>query len=206
MDDDDPKAWRTAVDGRTGREYYYHRVTRVSRWTRPPCLEALLHTDETHQQPQQHQHQHEETAVSERKATSVIPTPDDDDDDDDVAAVEAAAVDASGGSSSVGGAFHAALADAVHSLISSHDDDDAVADALMLIASGCGVSVETTLQLATADDLINNLVVLMMRGAADVHCRRLALRVLCALAYCVETAECFRTNQSWVILASKAGR
>ena len=100
--------------------------------------------------------------------------------------------------------FHAVLTSAVGNL-TIIDDDNAVIDALLLIASRCGVSVETTLHLATEDNLINNLVVLMMRGTS-IQCRRLSLRILCALAYCVETAECFCTNQSWVILASKAGR
>ena len=183
MDEDDPKSWREAKDVKTGRTYYYHRVTRLSRWTKPPCL---MTPEENHEQKssdsipsveQNHHHQSDTVEVvvqkiSNRDSTQLH--------------------------------FHAVLTSAVSNL-TVIDDDNAVIDALLLIASRCGVSVETTLHLATEDNLINNLVVLMMRGTS-IQCRRLSLRILCALAYCVETAECFCTNQSWVILASKAGR
>ena len=33
--------WRTAVDERTGRTYWYHRKTRESTWTRPKCFDTL---------------------------------------------------------------------------------------------------------------------------------------------------------------------
>lgn len=31
--------WRTAIDERTGRTYWYHRITRESTWTKPKCFE-----------------------------------------------------------------------------------------------------------------------------------------------------------------------
>jgi hypothetical protein len=41
MDDenDNPSLWRSAVDPGTKRTYWYHRRTRQSTWTKPPCLE-----------------------------------------------------------------------------------------------------------------------------------------------------------------------
>lgn len=33
--------WRTAVDERTGRTYWYHRKTRESTWTRPKCFDTF---------------------------------------------------------------------------------------------------------------------------------------------------------------------
>jgi hypothetical protein len=33
--------WRTAVDERTGRTYWYHRITRESTWTKPKCFETI---------------------------------------------------------------------------------------------------------------------------------------------------------------------
>jgi hypothetical protein len=33
--------WRAAVDERTGRTYWYHRITRESTWTRPQCFETI---------------------------------------------------------------------------------------------------------------------------------------------------------------------
>ena len=189
MDENDPKSWREAQDAKTGRTYYYHRVTRLSRWTKPPCL---MTPEENHERlsndsvslSAEHNHHNQAStveAVAEQKFSNR---------------------DIVGDSTQLH--FHAVLTSAVGNL-TAMDDNNAVIDALLLIASRCGVSVETTLHLATEDNLINNLVVLMMRGTT-IQCRRLSLRILCALAYCVETAECFCTNQSWVILASKAGR
>jgi hypothetical protein len=37
--------WRTAVDERTGRTYWYHRKTRESTWTRPKCFDILEDTN-----------------------------------------------------------------------------------------------------------------------------------------------------------------
>lgn len=33
--------WRSAVDQKSGRTYWYHRITRESTWSRPACLEEL---------------------------------------------------------------------------------------------------------------------------------------------------------------------
>lgn len=37
--ENDALNWRTAVDQKSGRTYWYHRITRESTWTRPQCLE-----------------------------------------------------------------------------------------------------------------------------------------------------------------------
>lgn len=38
-ENDNPSLWRSAVDPSTNRTYWYHRRTRQSTWTKPPCLE-----------------------------------------------------------------------------------------------------------------------------------------------------------------------
>jgi hypothetical protein len=38
--------WRSAVDERTGRTYWYHRITRESTWTKPQCLMNLSSADD----------------------------------------------------------------------------------------------------------------------------------------------------------------
>ena len=35
---DDPSLWKTAIDPKTGRTYWYHRKTRESTWSKPECL------------------------------------------------------------------------------------------------------------------------------------------------------------------------
>jgi hypothetical protein len=34
-DIEDPKQWRAAVDPKTGKTYWYHRIRRISTWVRP---------------------------------------------------------------------------------------------------------------------------------------------------------------------------
>jgi len=38
--------WRSAVDERTGRTYWYHRLTRESTWTRPECFDTIAESVE----------------------------------------------------------------------------------------------------------------------------------------------------------------
>jgi len=38
MDEDDPSLWRSAIDKKSGKTYYYHRNSRNSTWKKPRCL------------------------------------------------------------------------------------------------------------------------------------------------------------------------
>ena len=36
--DDDAASWAESVDGKTGRKYYYNRVTKTTSWSKPKCM------------------------------------------------------------------------------------------------------------------------------------------------------------------------
>ena len=38
IDEDDPTLWRSAIDKKSGKTYYYHRNSRSSTWKKPKCL------------------------------------------------------------------------------------------------------------------------------------------------------------------------
>ena len=38
---DDPSAWRSATDVKSGRTYWYHRATRQTTWNMPACLAEI---------------------------------------------------------------------------------------------------------------------------------------------------------------------
>jgi len=46
LEEDIPSNWRVACDKATGVEYYYHKKTRLSQWTKPACLVALEEEEE----------------------------------------------------------------------------------------------------------------------------------------------------------------
>ena len=47
---DDPKQWRSAVDPKTGRTYWYHRVSRVSTWVKPTFQDDTRSSREYHEE------------------------------------------------------------------------------------------------------------------------------------------------------------
>ena len=47
---DDPKQWRSAVDPKTGRTYWYHRVSRVSTWVKPIFHDDARSSTEYHEE------------------------------------------------------------------------------------------------------------------------------------------------------------
>ena len=44
--EDDPSAWRSAVDAKSGRTYWYHRTTRQTTWKMPECLVEVQKSNE----------------------------------------------------------------------------------------------------------------------------------------------------------------
>jgi hypothetical protein len=51
--------WRSAIDERTGRTYWYHRITRESTWTKPPCLQSAESLQSLPKQQNENSNDHE---------------------------------------------------------------------------------------------------------------------------------------------------
>jgi hypothetical protein len=208
---EDPEQWRSAVDQKTSRTYWYHRVTRISRWSKPSFMsssnESSLENSE------------KDTSISNdlmRRKTIA----------DNYNYEVANSVDAQririgniltepfrmpedyGGSTEstcepMGNSIRDScviISNAVSCLTSSYEDSRV--DALLFLSSKCGTDNEASAQLAYAENLLSNLVIIISRGGSK-KCRRLALKVLCSLAICEQSSFVFEDNQSWVIIAHK---
>ena len=200
-DADDPQQWRSATDPKSGRTYWYHRVTRISTWVKPPYVDHQMCSsveasvkDSPDRNPDNiswNRRTHEENYRS--NGLSVEPWKDIPSSD----IVESYSYKrAANGEDSP----RNNISNIISCLTSS--DESSRVDALLLLSSRCGVAVEVSVQLANSEFLLNNLAVIILRGSSN-QCRRLALKILCSLAICEDTASAFQENQSWVTISQR---
>ena len=65
-----PRGWATAVDGSTGKKYYYHAETRETSWEHPGKMEIALPTRRQQQEQQQQQQQQQSHEQFQRQAAA----------------------------------------------------------------------------------------------------------------------------------------
>lgn len=204
---EDPEQWRSAVDQKTGKTYWYHRVTRISRWSKPSFLSSS--------NERSFENSEKDTSISNdlmrKKAIA--------DNYNNEAANSADAqritiryiltepqdygCSTESTYESMGNPIRDScviLSNAVSCLTSS--DEDSRVDALLFLSSKCGTDNVASAQLAYAENLLSNLVIIISRGGSR-KCRRLALKILCSLAIYEQSSFVFEDNQSWVIIAHK---
>ena len=209
--EEDPEQWRSAVDQKTGRTYWYHRVTRISRWSKPSFLsssefdsfdvfdeDTSVSNDLVSKKTIAKKYQREVANSADAQQSRIR----------DVLTEPYRMPWA-----------HGAFADTTNELIDNptrdssiassnaiscltSSDEDSRVDALLFLSSKCGINNDAAAQLAYTENLLSNLVIIISRGGSR-KCRRLALKILCSLAICEQSSFVFEDNQSWVIITQK---
>ena len=208
---EDPEQWRSAIDQKTGRTYWYHRVTRISRWSKPSFTssrnESSLENSEKDTSifndlirkktiSDNYNYEVANSVDAQRIRIGCIVT-------EPFRMPQDYGVSTESTYESMGNPIRDScviLSNAVSCLTSS--DEDSRVDALLFLSSKCGTDNEASAQLAYAENLLSNLIIMISRGGSK-KCRRLALKILCSLAICEQSSFVFEDNQSWVIIAHK---
>lgn len=209
--EEDPEQWRSAVDQKTGRTYWYHRVTRISRWSKPSFLpsseddsfdvfdeDTSISNDLLSKKTVAYNYQRE-VAISADAQQSRIR---------DVLTESYRMPSAHGAFADTTNELidnptrdsSIVLSNAISCLTSS--DEDSRVDALLFLSSKCGIDDDAAAQLAYTENLLSNLVIIISRGGSR-KCRRLALKILCSFATSEQASFVFEDNQSWVIITQK---
>lgn len=226
---DDPKQWRAALDPKTGKTYWYHRIRRISTWVKPVFIsdlhqvrlngnnlkDPLSSFDLDYNQAIEENDNLMKNEFYDRRSSNEIKI------------VHNAICNEVGDKSQQmqqeeqGGQYNAdqpkdrlsdslssdnsiaaSISNAVSCLTSI--DEYSRIDAMLLLSSRCCIDGETSIQLAQTENLLDNLVVIISGGESK-KCRRSSLKILCLLALCDEdkVKEAFYGNQSWVMIIEK---
>lgn len=163
--------WRSAIDERTGRTYWYHRVTRESTWTKPQCL-MMPSGDSTATKssfPRESTNNASSSHETEKGYQILLQM-----------------LEGLGGPD--------VLVELLH-----EQSPDLQQEAIQLFLSCCIPS--TVFYLARELGAIDGLINIIMLSSTATPTRRNALRSLCCLALNQSSHDHFVTNQGWISLA-----
>ena len=204
---DDAEQWRSAIDPKSGKTYWYHRVNRISTWIKPPFMPDLLTSPavcSVTSSPLIRQVAQESRGPNVEKLTDHQHTA-------DLVVNDAKSMEENKSSDVViesqnelQGSLPQDLSVSIQNAVSclTRSEEHFRIDALLLLSSRCGIAAEITVQLSKTPSLLSNLVAIISRGESK-KCRRLALSILCSLAICRASSSIFQDNQSWVIISRK---
>jgi hypothetical protein len=226
-DIEDPKQWRAAVDPKTSKTYWYHRIRRISTWVRP-----VFTSDQKKLRLNKNDLKDQSPSVSFKYNQAIK-------ENDYLMKTEFCDIQSSNENQIVNNAIHydvdyklqqmqqdqqlgqndanqsknrnadslssdfsigCSVSNAVSCLTSSNEFSRI--DAMLLLSSRCCIDVETSIQLAQTENLLNNLITIISGGDSK-KCRQLSLKILCSLASCNDdnVKNIFYANQSWVIIS-----
>jgi hypothetical protein len=204
---DDAEQWRSAIDPKSGKTYWYHRVNRISTWIKPPFMPDLLSSpaaSSSTSSPLLRQVAHQNRGPNVEKLTDhqytsdLVANADRSTEENKSSDVVVESQNELSGSSPKD--LSVSIQNAVSCLTRS--EEHFRVEALLLLSSRCGIAAEISVQLSETPSLLSNLVAIISRGESR-KCRRLALSILCSLAICRASSSIFQDNQSWVIISRK---
>lgn len=202
---DDAEQWRSAIDPKSGKTYWYHRVNRISTWIRPPFMPDLL----TSPAPSSYSSSSPlltpvifenrgplvEKISDHKYSSDLITKSTTENKSSDVHAESQKELQRTS-------PHH--LSTRIQNAVSclTRSEEHLRVDALLLLTSRCGIAAEISAELSKMPSLLSNLVGIISRGESKI-CRRLALSILCSFAICKNSSSIFQDNQSWVIISRK---
>lgn len=204
---DDADQWRSAIDPKSGKAYWYHRVNRISTWIKPPFMPDLLTSPAVSsstssalvgQSVNEHLGPNAEKLTDYQYASEWIENGAKSTEENKSANVVVESQSELTGTSPQD--LSVSIQNAVNCL--TRTEEHFRVDALLLLSSRCGIAAEISVQLSKTPSLLSNLVAIISRGESK-KCRRLALSILCSLAICRASSFIFQDNQSWVIISRK---
>ena len=206
----DPTQWRSAEDPKTGREYWYHRVDRISTWIKPPCLFGattnIVEIDRRAILTALNDNHEEGKGDNCRKFSAVRNNLESYYSAENDEFLDGQEIDgnpeymSNGMKDDLSDDLSVTLSNAVSCLTSS--DEYSRVDALLFLSSRCGTNAKTSAQLASSENFLDSIVVIIIEGRSK-KCRQLALKILCSISICKEASSIFVQNQSWMKISHK---